>query len=229
MTRGYDNYRPNQVCLLDLQLRETTGTTTIGFGKPYHTATLTGPPTWATLANDLTYLDFNPATPDRLVIAAASSTALDFTSGDFSGAVWIAPDAYGNRYLMDKSGAAVGWAFWISGTSPYLAVTTANAGPLTQTTYGGTGLVLSSWQFVGFTRSGAAAKIYLNGVNVTTTPATHVNPASAAAVDFTIGTIVGAGAGWYDGKLWRPRVWGRQLAGWEMATIYAEERNLFGV
>ena len=123
----------------------------------------------------------------------------------------------------------MGWAFWISATSPYLAFTTANAGPLTQTTYGGPGLVLSAWQFVAFTRTGATAKLFLNGRDVTSTPATHVNPASSAAVDFTIGTIVGAGAGWYDGRMWRPRVWNRNLAAWELLALYEEERSLFEV
>jgi len=230
MTRGYDNYRPNQGLLLDLQFRETTGTTTADWSKAYHIpATLTGAPTWAVLGNDLTYLSFDPANPDRLTIAAASSTDLDFTTSSFSGAAWIYPDAYGNRYLMDKSGAAVGWAFWISGTSPYLAFTTANAGPLTQTSYGGTGLALSAWQFVAFTRTGATGRLFLNGVDVTTTPATHVNPASSAAVDMTIGTIVGAGAGWYDGRMWRPRIWNRDLAAWELLALYEEERSQFGV
>lgn len=227
---GYDNWRPNQMLVLDLQFRETTGTNTKDFAKPYHdSATLTGTPTWAVLGNDLSYLSFDPSNPDRVVIVAADSTDLNFTTGSFSGAAWIYPDAYGNRYPMDKSSATAGWAFWIVGTSPYLAFTTANAGPATQTTYGGTSLQLSAWQLIGFTRSGAAARIYLNGRDVTTTPATHINPGTAAAIDFYIGTAVGAGAGWYDGRMWRPRVWKRALAAWEMLAIYEAERDLFGV
>ena len=230
MTIGYDNWRVNQMLVLDLQFRETTGTVTRDWAKPYHDpATLTGAPAWAVLGSDLTYLSFDPANPDRVVIAAADSADLDFTTGSFSGACWVYPDVYGNRYFMDKSGAAVGWAFWLVATSPYLAFTTANAGPTTQTTYGGANLLTSAWQFASFTRSGADARIYLNGRDVTTTTATHINPASAAAVDFYIGTVVGAGAGWYDGRMWRPRVWKRSLAAWEMLAIYEAERDLFGV
>jgi len=154
---------------------------------------------------------------------------LGFTTANFSGAVWIYPDAYGNRYLYDKSSATAGWAFWISGTSPYIALTTANAGPATQTTYGATGLALSAWQQVGFTRTGAAVEIYLNGSAVTTAAATHIDPAASAAINFTFGTIVGGGAGWYDGRMWRPRVFNRALESWEMLALYESERVLFGV
>jgi len=227
---GYDNWRPNQGLLLDLQFREATGTVTTDFAKPYHAgATLTGAPTWQLLSSDLSYLDFVPGNPDSIIISAVNSTDLDFTSGAFSGAMWVAPDAYGNRYLYHKSSAGNGWAFWISATTPYLCFTTEQAGPTYQTTTGGAGLALTAWQLVGFTRSGATGRVYLNGRDVTTTPATHVDPVTAAAANFTIGTTVGGGAGWYDGDMWRPRVWGRQLAAWEMLAIYEAERDLFGV
>jgi len=227
---GYDNWRPNQALVLDLQFRETTGTNTKDFAKPYHdSATLVGTPTWAVLGNDLSYLSFNLANPDRIVIAAAASTALNFTTSSFSGAAWVHPDAYGNRWFMDKSSATAGWSFWVSTSAPYLAFTTYNAGPASQTTYGGSNLLTGAWQFIGFTRSGANAHIYLNGQDTTVTPATHINPATAAAIDFYIGTMVGAGAGYYDGRMWRPRVWKRELAAWEMLAVYEVERELFGV
>ena len=227
---GSDNYRPNQGLLLDLQFRETTGTLTADWAKPYHVgATLTGTPAWAVLGNDLTYLSFDPANPDSIIIAAADCLDLGFTTASFSGAMWIYPDVYGNRYLYDKSSATAGWAFWVAGVSPYIAFTSANAGPATQTTYGAAGLALAAWQFVGFTRTGAVAKIYLNGRDATVTSATHINPAASAAINFTIGTIVGAGAGWYDGRMWRPRVFNRVLSAWEMLALYEGERNLFGV
>jgi hypothetical protein len=229
---GYDNLRINQGLLLDLQFRETTGTETKDWGKSYlNQPTLTGVPAWAVLGNDLSYLSFNPANPDRVIILAAACTDLNFTTTSFSGGVWIYPDAYGVRFLFNKTSAALteGWSFYINATSPYLSFATSNAGPLSQTTTGGAGLVTAAWQFVGFTRSGTVAEIYLNGVNVTAAAAAHVNPASSAAVDFTIGTNDGGIAGWYDGRMWRPRVWNRVLAAWEWRAIYETERTLFGV
>ena len=230
MPIGYDNYRPNQMLVMDLQFKETTGGFTADCAKGYRDRlALGGTPAWAILGNDLTYLDFDPNNPDYLLSLAADSTDLNFTTGSFSGAMWIYPDAYGNRYVFDKSSATAGWAFWIVGTSPYLALTTANAGPATQTTYGGANLVTSAWQLIGFTRSGAGVRIYLNGRDATTTPATHINPQTAAAINMQIGTVVGAGAGWYDGRMWRPRVWKRELAAWEMLALYEAERLSFGV
>lgn len=231
MTSGYDNWRPNQGMLLDLPFREGTGTITRDWAKPYHDpATLVGTPTWSALvAHDQVVLDFTPGNPDRIVIAAAASTDLNFTGGAFSGAVWIAPDAYGNRYLMHKSSVGNGWAFWISSTSPYLVFTTEQAGPTYQSTTGGAGLALSTWQFIGFSRSGAVGRVYLNGADRTAVPATHVNPVTAAAADIYFGTTAGGGAGFYDGFMWRPRIWGRALAAWEFAAIYQAERDLFGV
>ena len=117
----------------------------------------------------------------------------------------------------------------MSATSPYIAFSTYNGGPASQTTYGAAGLELSAWQFVGFSRTGATARIYLNGNDATVTPATHINPATAAAIDFYIGTVVGAGAGWYDGRMWRPRVWNRVVTEAEFKALYAAERDLFGV
>ena len=230
MTIGFDNYRPNQQLLLDLQLREYTGTLVADWAKPYHAgATLTGAPAWALLGSDLSYLTFDLANPDSIIILAADSADLDFTSGAFSGAMWIAPDAYGNRYLYHKSSAGNGWGFWITTAAPYLVFTTEQAGPTYQSTDGGSNLALGVWQLVGFTRSGAVGRIYLNGRDVTATPATHINPASAVAADFTIGTTTGGGAGKYDGAMWRPRIWGRALAAWEMLALYESERDLFGV
>jgi len=225
---SYDYWRPNQALLLDLQFRETTGAATADWAKGYRPRlTLVDTPVWSTLSNDLTYLGF--ANNDAVYSLAADSTDLDFTSGAFSGAVWITPSAYGNRYLFDKSSATAGWAFWINAVSPYLAFITTQAGPTTQITYGALSLTLNTWQLVGFTRSGASVRIYVNGANRTVTPAIHVNPATAAAIDTYIGAVVGAGAGWFNGGMWRPRIWNRALAAWEFNAMYQAERTFFGV
>lgn len=227
--KSYDKWRPNQALLLDLQFKETNGTVTADWAKGYRPKlTLVDTPVWSTLASDLTYLGF--ANNDAIYSLAADSTDVNFTSGAFSGAVWISPTAYGNRYLFDKSSATAGWAFWICATSPYLAFITAQAGPTTQITYGGAGLVTGGvWQFVGFTRDGADVRIYLNGSDVTDNPATHVNPATAAAINTYIGAAVGAAAGWFNGGMWRPRIWGRALDSWEFTALYNAEKRLFGL
>lgn len=229
MPLGYDNYRPNQQLLLDLQFRETTGTITHDWAKPYHTpATLTGTPAWTTLGSDLTYLAFDSTNPDYLSIPAADTADLDFTTGDFSGAAWFYPDTHGERYIFNKGTNVTGWAFGIRAGTWEMLLFTRQAGPTLQVSYS-VPVVASTWQFVGFSRAGASCRLYVNGRDRTTTPGTHVDPASSAAQNFYVGCSNLAGSAWIDGNLWRPRVWDRAVTAGEMLTLYNAERDLFDV
>jgi hypothetical protein len=231
MARGYDNGKVEQGCLLDLRFVEGTGgigVRTHDWAKPHHLVTLVTAVTWTAAPSGLTVLDFN-GTSDRLICLAAASADLAFTSGDFSGVVWVCPDAVGNRYFMMKGAAGTGWAFWLSGVTPFLCFTTEQAGPVYQTTVGGGQFVTSAWQLVGFSRSGVAARLYLNGLDCTSGPATHIDPASAAAGDFSIGSTVGGGAGWINGDMSRPRLWGCELTLDEHWAIFERERHLYNV
>lgn len=230
MARGYDNPRFNQVMVLDLQFCEGTGTITQDWAKPHHEPnTLTGAPGWTNRVNDLTILDFDAAAPyDHIITLAADSGDLDFTTQDFSGAAWFYPHATGNRYIFNKSAAATGWSFYIVAGTGEMRFMTTQAGPTTQST-SGQPLTLNEWQFVGFTRSGANARIYVNGLDDTAVFGTHVNPVSSAAQNFYIGCDDLVGAGWLDGFLWRPRIWSRTLTAAEMLAMYELERPLFGV
>lgn len=226
--RGYDNPRFNHEMLLDLQFCEGTGTLTADWAKAHHEPnTLTGVPTWSFLANDLTYLDFAIGPPrEYVLILAADSGDLNFTSGAFSGAVWYNPDVGGNRYVYCKGLITTGWVFYLN-TSNRMSLGTRQAAANQFTT--GNVLTLDTWQFVSFTRSGASARIFTNGRDVTSTAATHINPDTAVAQNFYIGCNDLAGAGWMDGHLWRPRIWGRTLTSADMLAVYEAERHLFGV
>lgn len=226
---SYDKWRPNQGLVLDLQFRETTGTITQDWAKPYHAdPTLVGTPAWAVLGNDLTYLSFDPTNPDTVQIAAADCADLDFTSGDFSGCAWFYPDASGERFIFNKGLATTGYAFGLQAGTYSLVFYTRQAGPVTQSSLSSV-IAANTWQHVGFIRDGASVRLYINGVDETITPGTHVNPASSVAENLYIGSNDAAAAAWLDGRLWRPRIWNRALAAWELAAIYEAERDLFGV
>jgi hypothetical protein len=227
--RGYDNPRFNHELLLDLQLKEGTGTLTQDWAKG-HTApnTLVGTPAWTPLANELMVLDFDPGPPrDYIIILAADSLDLDFTTGDFSGAAWFYPHAYGNRYIFNHGATTEGWDFYIVAATGEMRFTTWQAAASQHSD--GQPLTLNTWQLVGFTRDGAVARVYTNGQDVTAVFGTHVDPATAAANNFYIGCTDLVGAGWLDGYLWRPRIWGRALTAAEMLAIYELERGLLGV
>jgi len=226
--RGYDNPRFNQEMLLDLQFCEGTGTTTQDWAKG-HTEpnTLTGVPTWTNADNDLTYLVFAVGPPREYIITlAADSGDLNFTSGAFSGMCWYTPTTGGNRYMFNKGSGTTGWTFYLN-TANRMSFGTRQAAASQYSS--GDVLTLNEWQFVGFSRRAAAARIYTNGRETTTTSATHVNPDSAAAQNFYIGCTDLVGAGWMGGYLWRPRIIGRDVTAAEHLAVFEAERHLFGV
>lgn len=227
MARGYDNPRSNQEMLLDLQFCEGTGTITQDWSKAHHEPnTLTGVPTWTNAANDLTYLNFNSTAPREYIITlAADSGDLNFTSGDFSGAIWYYPTAGGNRYVFNKGTGTTGWTFYLN-TSNRMSLGTRQAAA-DQFTNGDV-LTLNAWQFVGFTRDGTAARVYTDGRDATSVYGAHIDP-DTAAQNFYIGCTDLVGAGWMDGNLWRPRIWGRAVGAAEFLAIFEMERHLFGV
>ena len=231
MTIGYDNWRPNQELVLDLQFREYTGTVTRDWAKPYHDpVTLVNGPTWSLLGNDLSYLSLDCTAPyEHLIIAlGAPSSDLDFTTGDFSGAAWFYPTSHGERYIFNHGAAATGWSFGIRAGTWEMMLYTRQAGPTIQTTYS-VPVTSSVWQFVGFNRDGANVRMFVDGVDKTTTQGVHVDPATAAAQNFYIGCGDLVADSWLCGSLWRPRVWKRKVEAWEMLAIHEAERDLFGV
>lgn len=226
----YDLMRTNFQALLDIRFLEGTGTAVNDFAKPHHLCTCTGAPTWASLAlNNLNVLDFNPATPDYIIIAAAAAVDINFTAGDFSLGVWIEPDALGVRNPMTKGVHETdGYAWQIQGDgSMSLYTSQAWAHQVTHSVAGD--IVVNTWQFIVATRDGANVRLYTNGIDVTGTYGVHIDPVSAVANNFYIGVNDAAGAAWYDGAMWRPRVWGRALPIEEIGFIFDMERDLLGV
>lgn len=228
MTRGYDNIRHNMNLLLDLQVRKGTGTLPQDYAKPHHVCTMVGAPTWAQLGNGLTYVDFVTATTDHIISVAGVTGDLNFTTGDFSCAVWIRPDIGGNRYLFVRGFIdADGWVFFYN-TSEALVFGTYQFGAAQYTTGTADDVAVNTWVLAGMTRSGAMARIYVNGVETTSSYGTHVDPLTSAR-NLYIGCTDAVGAGWYDGDMWRPRIWARQLSEVGMRAVFESERHLFGV
>jgi len=229
MPLGFDHRVTNMELLLSLRMEEGVGTLCFDWAKPHHVVTLVNTPAWTTLDNDLTVLDFDAAGPDHLICAAAGCADLDFTSGDFSGACWVRGDALGNRNIMTHGVHNTDGWYWYIDINGAMQLVTSQAAAF-QATVGGAGdIVVGTWRFVAFTRVGAAVVMYTNGQNVTVTAGTHIDPATAAARNFYVGVNNAAGAAWYDGDLWNPRVWGKALTAAEHAELFEIERSLFGV
>jgi hypothetical protein len=233
MSKGYDNLPIYFQCLLDAPMFEGVGAWTNDIARAAafnHRMGVYGAPTWtqAPLAN-LTYLDFVPANPSRLVIAAIDSADMAFTVSPFSGVAWIHPTLLvgASRTIFSKWTATVsGWLFNVLATG-VIDFFTVQAGAFQSSQSAAGEVVINTWYLVGFTRSGASGRIFKNGVDVTSVAAAHVNPVADAGI-FYIGAD-SAMAEAFSGGIWRPRVWSRQLSAFEMLEIFEQERGLFGV
>ena len=229
MARAFDHLLTNQELLLSLRMEEGVGTLCYDWAKPHHVVALVNTPAWTNLANDLTVLDFDPAGPDHLICAAAGCADLDFTTGDFSGACWVRGDALGNRNIMTHGVHNVDGWYWTIGVTGDMSLYTSQAAAFQVSTGAPGDIVIGTWRFVSFSRDGAVVTMYTNGEDVTTVAGTHVDPATAAARNFYIGVNDAAGAAWYDGDLWNPRVWGKAVTVAEFKSMFERERSLFGI
>lgn len=225
---GYDNLNTNMEMLFDLRAVEGTGTNTQDWAKAHHVSTLTGAPTWADLDNGLTYLDFVAGNPDYILSLQAATADLNFTTGDFSLAAWIRADLGGNRFLFQRGLTQNDGYGFLYNTDEALQFSTNQAAAAQHTISAAASVVVGTWVLAAVSRSGAVADIYVNGVRNVTTVGTHVDPLTAAR-NLYIGVNNGAVAGWYDGDMWRPRIWGRALPAAEMLAVFEAERDLLGV
>ncbi len=187
--------------------------------------------TWANWGLSNTALvNFDAVTPDRLELAAAQSTDLNYQAGAFSGVVWAYPlDLAGAlRTIFCKGGTVDGWKFHVAGGNGAIYLTTYQAAGSQETLSAIGEVVLNTWYMLGFSRLGAAVKLFKNGVDVTLTAPAHTPPDSAAARDFHVGCVLAHADGW-DGYLWRPRIFSRQLSATNFKELFELERGLFGV
>jgi len=224
----YDVLPWNQQLLLDLQMREYSGAVTYDHARPHHVMAFHGTPTWRQTPTDLNYLDFEAGTPDWLDCGAAPTADLDFVAGAFTLAAWINYESVGFRYLMVRGLTDTdGWE-WAIDTNSALWLRTNQAGAHQDTTSASGVIPIGAWVFAATTRSGAAVAHYLNGLPSAGAAGAHVNPVTANR-ELHVGINNAESAGWFDGALWRPRIWTGALSAARIAAIYRNERGMLGV
>jgi len=237
MTLSYDSLAINHQILLDLPFREATGAITRDVAKPHHQdVDLINTPTWESLASGLGVIDLNEANDEYLQLLAASCADLDFTSGDYSLGGWFYFRAGGaddktlmGRFLVDNNG----WELYHY-TNEILTLRHHHAAGATARTgaYSGN-WAFGKWWFMGVSRSGASAQFYRGDASGLVAPTTTISAGGlidpeTCNQNLLIG-VDGTGVNDYNGKLWRPRVWGRALVAKEWAQIFEYERHWFGV
>lgn len=238
MSKGYSNIPALFQTVLDIPMFEASGARAHDIARPpavaeEHTMALEGVTiAWAKWPlSNVTPISFNDATPDRLSLSAANSVSMNYMVGAFSGVAWVFLDVIGatarSIFFKGGTGAACGWDFLVTATGQ-LCFSTVQAGDSQHTYSPAATIVISTWALVGWSRLGAVATVYKNGVNVTSAPAAHINPDTAAALELHVGVTQGHALP-FDGYIWHPRIWHRQISLDEHKAIFEMERSLFGV
>jgi len=225
--------------LLDLPFREGIGAITRDVAKPHHQdVDLINAPTWESLVSGLGVIDLDGVN-QYLQLLAASSLDLDFTSGDYSLGGWVYFRTGGSddktpmsRFLLDNNG----WELYHY-DNEILTLRHHHAGTVVaghpRTAAYSSNWAFNKWWFMGISRYGASAQFWrgdINGIVALPTSSTAgglVDP-EACAQDLLIGNDT-TNTNLHNGKLGRPRIWGRALSGSEWMSIFHMEKHWFGV
>jgi len=196
--RGIESLELPSYVKLDLALGLGAGTTLFDKSRYRSHGTISGA-SWAAGLHGYA-LDFNPATPSYVEIAA-THTQLDFTSEDFSFIF--------RCYFDDLSTAPMlicrhkwnnkGYYFNVEDTGRITFRTSNTSYQETKSTAGD--ITTESWVTIGLSRVGAAVTLYKNGVALSKTVSqTHINPVTLDDKAY-IGIYQTKTSGKLDGKM----------------------------
>jgi len=236
MSLSYDNLAINHQILLDLPFREATGAITHDLAKPHHQdVDLINTPTWESLVSGLGVIDLN-GTNEYLQLLAAACVDLDFMAGDYSLGGWLYFRAGGAddktpmaRFLVDNNG----WELYHY-TNEILTLRHHHAaGATLRTGAYSENWAFGKWWFMGVSRSGASAQFWRGDASglvalTTTISAGGLIDPETCNQNLYIGRDP-TGVNLHNGKLWRPRIWGRALSADEWALIFEREGHWFGI
>ena len=220
--------------LLDLQFRRSISDKVDDWAAPHHPVTRNpggapGGPAWADLANDLTVLNFNSATPDFLESPQADTVDLNFTTSDFSMVTWVYLDSLASDVMIICRGSLSmdGWLFMVKANGRIELRT--NRGGMSGVGASAPGEITThAWNLIGATRDGTTGKIYNMGVDVSYGVPSFCEPL-ASPRGLHIGINDNEVSDSFDGKMWRPRIWGKCFPDTDMTDIFEMERDLFEV
>ncbi|KKL23593.1 hypothetical protein LCGC14_2423830, partial [marine sediment metagenome] len=170
--------------------------------------------------------DFEASTTDYIELTTNSS-ALNFTSEDFSVSFWIRPESASTQFIIGNGTSSVkGW--YIARTVTAIQFITHEAGFQSATTAPASLIPNNEWHQITTTRAGAVAKIYVDGVDQTAFAATHTNLVTTTDNVF-IGTRP-ALTNFFDGSLDEIKIWKSELTAAQVLALYrqrAESEDAF--
>lgn len=156
---------------------------------------------------------------DGSISVPSTVTLFDFTSGAFSAVMGInIDDLTAIRCLISRGEATTDGWYWHIRNAGDCRLFTNQDGATQQTIADEGAVTTNTWYTVGFSRSGAAVTLYVDGVDVNATPGNHTNPLTAAR-DFSIGLRNNSSED-YDGTIAFVLVYNRALSTTEHLHIH---------
>jgi len=236
--KGYDDKSINRGLLLDLQFREGAGTVTRDWARPEHVMAFNNAPTWAQLPSGRNYLLLDQTVPDYLSCSGADTADLDFTSEDFSVGCWVSinhiPGSFILYYLAQRGINNIeGWRFYaymnnVGLFAPGFTVDNNPAGGAAPTIAQEGYFFPNTWHLLIAAKDNWGVRFYIDGIDRTAFT-TARDPASSNQ-PLHIGTSNLLRTSTSDlFRIYRFRVWNRDLSASEVAKLFAMERHLFGV
>lgn len=152
-----------------------------------------------------------------------------FTFEDFSVDAWVKLDSITGTQPIFNHGESqlfgFGWNFIVYDGK--LQLHTFQAGFADQTTESAAIISTGTWYHVGARRSGAAAEVFVNGVDVTDVAGVHVDPDPASTFPWIGHSFSNPNHYYFDGMIGIIRVCKRNLS--SFSEIYGSEKSLFGL
>ena len=226
----YDTLPLNRDIELDLSMLEATGLITHDESKNHsmatmHSAILT--PFWLQTSPGTYGLHLNRVYPlldmqQFLDIPAADCTNLNFTTTDYSLAMWFnwTDTSYSQimmgKYVVDSRG----WEAYVTKIGAAESITVRHHHGGTRTATYSLGWVPGEWHLWGYSRIGANAYNYRDGQPITTIGGPLLDPDSSVADDFRIGCRYTEDMNWLKARFHRPRAWSRALTVDEHRLLY---------
>jgi len=163
---------------------EGYGTTANDSSPQDNDGTITGAD-WTNSGKLSKALNFNGSSD---YVDLGTDSSLNFTSSNFSIGAWIKINdtisGSANYMIVNKGAISTdGYTFRINGNAAGGSITfiTSQSGAFQQTNSAATEIQSGNWYHVVVVRNGSSAKVYKNGIDVTSSAGTHINPTSTSA------------------------------------------------
>ena len=221
----YDSLALNENIELDLSMLEASGSYLHDESKNHSMATMhtaIATPLWLQTSSGRFGIDLNRIYPlldlnQYYDIPAADCTNLNFTSTDYSLAIWFYWSDSGetSQVVMGKYVVSDrGWEVYLSeiGALRYMTVRHHHAaGASLRTASFSLDWVYNEWHLFSYSRIGTTGYHYRDGEPITTISDVLIDPESTVGDDWRLGCRFTEDANWLKAKFHRPRAWSKAL------------------